>query len=433
MSDQYTYVQYGDCKSQLAERLGDPTKTFFGDEELGLYIQEALRAFNAGCQFHRDRAVSGTTQSLSFYDVANELNLVLERNYSSDTAQSLIKYHLMESQTSGTWSDQFSQEGLTTALIQRQNQFQFDTGMVLTSVPSVNAPSTPIGRIPLSQDYIDIRRAVWTDTNGTRKYLWRTNEYSLSALRPQNFLTPDFPEEYSVSVARNTEMMLYPPPNSAGTLDLIVVKNGPALDPNVGTLMHVVSDFGDGIKWGAMADMLNQSGPGNDSQRAKYCEARYQDYATIGRVWATILQGYINEQPIMLQAVNDLDIFVPSWQQTVGVPTQIGLMNNLYCVAPRANGTYGLSFDVIRNAILPSADNDYIQLPREMMECFLGYAAHIALFKVEGPEFEASMPLYENFIRMCTEYNSKLKAEDFDLMPERQAAIEDEKKVPRRK
>ena len=43
----YSYISFSQLKQQLANRLYDPTKTFWADAELGVYAVGALRTWNA--------------------------------------------------------------------------------------------------------------------------------------------------------------------------------------------------------------------------------------------------------------------------------------------------------------------------------------------------------------------------------------------------
>src|SRR5262245_46836108 len=101
----YSWLTFAELKTYLANRLGDPNKTYWVDDELSRYAKESLRTFNSVAQFHRARCSFNTIQNQTFYDLTsttdcgsgsdNPPNLVgysiLDRDLIND-----IQYHLLE-------------------------------------------------------------------------------------------------------------------------------------------------------------------------------------------------------------------------------------------------------------------------------------------------------------------------------------------------
>ena len=83
---------------------------------------------------------------------------------------------------------------------------------------------------------------------------------------------------------------------------------------------------------------------------------------------------------------------------------------NYVAFSPPADGSTTISLDVTRTAQLPWGDSDFIQLGRELYSPVLDYCVHLAMFKVGGAEFQATMPLLENFFEMCSNYNKRMEA-----------------------
>ena len=126
-----------------------------------------------------------------------------------------------------------------------------------------------------------------------------------------------------------------------------------------------------------------------------------------------LIAARIDNVPVVVEAVTSGDYYDANWQgKAQGTPTSIyytGL--NLVGLSPKPdNGPYSVTASVVRNMPLPASDGDYLQIGREDIQAVLDYAQHIAMFKAGGAEFVATYPLYQNFLRHCSLYNSKLSA-----------------------
>jgi hypothetical protein len=77
---------------------------------------------------------------------------------------------------------------------------------------------------------------------------------------------------------------------------------------------------------------------------------------------------------------------------------------------PDSNGPYSVTASVLQNMPLPTNDSDNVQIGRDDVNAVLDYAQHAAMFKCGGAEFEATFPLFQNFLRHCQIYNRKLQA-----------------------
>jgi hypothetical protein len=99
---------------------------------------------------------------------------------------------------------------------------------------------------------------------------------------------------------------------------------------------------------------------------------------------------------------------------------------------PDASGPYSVRLDVVRNAVVPVADGDFIQLGREYASPVLDEAFHIAMFKSGGSEFADTVPLHQSFIRAAANYNERLKALSIYLNPIQSQSTEETKVRARR-
>src|SRR5260221_10082105 len=163
----YQHTTYVSFRQALAARNQDPLNIYWSDAENSVLVTEALRTFQAMTSFSRARASFATSSNVGFYDLSAVLSSgVLGYSVTDRLAVDAIEYHLLEpanvwsSSTAWNGTAMFTMALVVGALQRRRDQFLSDTAAVLTrSVASV--PSTPIGRVPLSDSVIAVRRAAW--------------------------------------------------------------------------------------------------------------------------------------------------------------------------------------------------------------------------------------------------------------------------------
>lgn len=89
------------------------------------------------------------------------------------------------------------------------------------------------------------------------------------------------------------------------------------------------------------------------------------------------------------------------------------------------DGRHSISVDCIRNAILPVADGDFLQIGREYLSVAVyDLTAHLASFKMQGQEFAATMSQYKRVFEAATEQNQRLKesSAEFPILAEQEEA-----------
>jgi hypothetical protein len=430
----YNHIDYITLRNQLASRLDDQSKVRWTDDELKRYVCESLRVWQAFAAYTRERTVFATVAGTSWYDLPTVLPAgILDYNVTDAELVYLMEYHLIEPPAiPWTGTAMFSLADLTQALERRRNQFLADSGMVVTRAVAPIAPP-PDGRMPLVDTVIDVRRVGWKDAAGLTTPLWRTDEWAANSLQPGWAASPGRPRGYSVLAPPPLTLQLIPPPNDVGSIDLLGVHAGVALDPTVGVLLGIPDNFAWVVKWGALAELLAIEGEAKDKSRMVYCEQRYQDGVELARVSPSVAQVTVGDVGVIGQAIADWDAFNPNWQNVAGTVRDIGFASyNLLGVSRVPDDVYGISLDVIRNAILPVNDADKVQIGREIITPILDYAQHLAMFKEGGQEFIATGPLYENFIREAAIYNEKLRACSFYVRAIQQQTLRQAKLVPRR-
>lgn len=438
----YSWLTLIEAITALAGRLSDPSKIFWIDNELSSYLLESLRTWNSVSQFYRDRCTFNTQDSIAFYDLTQSSNpnsitggtgsgasnppallgySLTERNLINN-----IEYHLIEP-INTTWTnwngtDQFTMDDIVRAIERRRNLFLLLTGLHLTN-SQVNI-AIGDGRTSLSDSIQLIRRVAWVDIDGSHLPLWREDEQSANFLSPNWAINPSTPIAYSTILSPPVAIQVIPPPNDNGILDLVTVNNPSNLNEQVGTLLNIPDDFAWVVKWGALADLLGRDGQAFDPARSEYCEKRFQEGVRFALLGGTINNVVLDGITIAPSDISDFDSMLPTWQNisvtTGGNLEDIAILGrNLIAISPVPNAeAHSVQLDIVRNMPIPSMGGDFIQVGREHIDAILDYAVHLAMFKVGGTEFIATLELANRALGQAMIHNLYLKAEakDYDLM-----------------
>jgi len=412
----YTHVTFGEAKTQLANRLGDPTKTFWTDTELGLWIEDSLRSYGVLSGFWRERAMFNTVAATAFYDLPTQFPALLARTHTDRDLILEMQYMLLEPPDTVGWTwkgtDMFTLDELAKALERRRNQFLAETACVLTrTTPVIGAPAG--GRFALTDSVVDVRRLSLLDPLGVHHHLWRTDEYAMTAFtQGQWAVTPVPPYAYSVMATQPVQVQIAPVPNDTYTADLITVNSGATFAPAIGaTLVGVPDDLSCAIRWGALADLLGKDGQARDPARAQFCEKEYKEDVEAASLMGTVVSASINGVPLILDSLHSLDAYRGEWQDVTGTPNTLAAAGlNLIALSPVPDGVYSVTMDVIRNTPIPTLDADFLQIGRDQLDSIIDYAEHLAAFKMAGAEFAATIRQADNFRLSAMQYNSRLAA-----------------------
>jgi hypothetical protein len=419
----YSFITYLQFRQALAQRLYDAGQQFITDAEAKVYTLESLQTFNALANFYRDTFVFNSRQNVTWYDLTDTTNLPNTLRPLTTTVLSIlqaIEYHLLEPQTSAyplAWSGskQFAITDLLNAIQQVRDQCLSESNCTISQALQ-NAAITV--RTTLADTVLEIRRVCWIPTTG----LGYTSNCLLSSdVWAQQSFEAGFPQAvqgYPLSYRRSTN----PPlsfdvdivPAVPGNYDILTVNAGTALSTIQSSVLSIPNDWCWAVKWAALAQLCGRDSLAADTVRSSYALARYKQGIAAMLEAPALLSARINDVPVILEAISNGDFYDANWQaKAAGFPTSIyyaGL--NLLALSPVPDaGPYSVTASVVRNMVLPSVDADNIQIGRDDVSVCLDYAQHIAMFKVGGAEFLATAPLYQNFIRHCTLYNSKLSAQ----------------------
>ena len=187
------------------------------------------------------------------------------------------------------------------------------------------------GSIELPDHTIDVRRVMWQDANNNFYTLWRVDQFDLTSTAPGWFTTPGLPSDYSTVLQQPIMIQLSPPPKDVGSLIILANNSGGLLTPqNSPTVLGVPSDFSWIVRFGALANLFSQDGPGQDSSRAQYCQTRWNDGIQLARIANFVRFAYQDGTPNFVSAMSELDYTKPVWVRSLpGVPTSVGLNGNI--------------------------------------------------------------------------------------------------------
>lgn len=404
----YTAPTLLQARTALAVRLQDPLMVRWVAAELDGYLREALRTWNAWTAHWRDQG-SFATQGpapfpVPFYDLAIELPTLRARTITNWELIADLQYALLEpAAPGGTWTgtDQFDLARLTDAINDRRAEFLRETGATITYTEGVAGAPPANGRFDLDESALIVRRATWTPTaTGTLLPLTRSDEWAADHFQPAWVAGDADPYAYSTTAVPPITLQVMPPPTTNGRLDLLTITNPAAAAPLVNATLDIPDDWVWVIKWGALADLLANDGLSLDPARSQYCEQRWQQGIEMAAKAPVVLTARIDDVVVPINSLADFDSYQPLWQLVPGAPTEVATAGlNLFSVVPPAGSNlFTVTLDVVRNAPVPVADGDILQVSADFYDAILDYAQHIALFKEGAGQLSLAQSLLERAV-----------------------------------
>ena len=249
---------------------------------------------------------------------------------------------------------------------------------------------------------------------GPYTVLWRDDEFAANAYSSEWTTSVGLPcpLAYSVAASQPFTLQFLPPPGDAGGLDLLAIAQGAPLNPVVGVPLGIPDNFSWAIKWGALADLLSQDGPGRDLERAAYADQRYLEGVQLCRKMPTVINATINEQVADLDSVYNLDAYRSGWHNTSGHPAALGLASQaMMATSCVPDDVYSVGVDVVTNCPVITDDVTPIGITVDQINLIVSEAQHISIFKSGGKEFSDSISLHQGFVKQAALYRSKSGAE----------------------
>ena len=422
----YTHTTFAQLKTALANRLGDTANSYWVDasgsgitSEIGQYLIEALQTWGLMTGYWRDSGTLNTAAGTALYNISTLQNTasdpLLSSTVTDTTISAVIQYHLLEPATGSTWtgSEQFTLADVTGALQRRRDQLLLETGATLTL--STQAMGAGVNTLDLSDTILAIRRLSWAGvTTGADWALYSEDINSQRNYSQSYLITPGIPQTYSSYSTRPLRLQIAPPSNEPGTVTVLAVESGATITA-AGVALGIPDDMAWIVKWGALADLLGRQGPGQDLPRSYFCERRWRLGVEMAKIYPTVVNAEINGISLSPDSITNLDQFSPNWYSTQGVPTIISSLRNYIALATAPDGVYSVLLDVVRKAVLPVNDSDYIEIGREYLDAILDYAEHLASFKSGGYEFRHTYRGAQNFFNAAMTYNQSLAAKNPSL------------------
>lgn len=416
MAGNYVWLSFLTARQQLAARLADPAMVFWTDNELKIYIQRALRMFNAlTFTWKNDFAFNNPGPSVwnSLATLAGSPRL---RTLTTTDAFTFLQYSLLEAPTGQVWSgtNQFNINDLSVALQTRRDEMLVRSACNDVLVP--NIPCTPnVSRVFLPDNALEVQRLRYIAATVQPPQpqtppvtLYRDDTVALEFYdAPLYQLNPQTPQTYSLSSEPPLSFDVYPPPNQPGTYEAIVLQSGAPFVPPTPTLLNVPDDFVWALEYGALADLLGRESEATDRERAAWCLQRYQDGLVLLKKTPWIMEGRVNGAAVSVDSLADSDRYSPEWdsQPTSFGPVIVTAGIDLFGSPTNA----GIGLTVLGNAPVPVADGDFLQCSRANIDTIYDLAQSFACFKMAGSEWKAALELEQRAILACAKENDRLK------------------------
>jgi hypothetical protein len=369
--------------------------------------------------WYRDRMSFSITSPVTWYDLSAQAGTLIPYTVTDTALFETIEYHLLEPAVAPyAGSEMFTNADLVNALQKRRDQFLLETGSVITHSTLAGA-QTSNGRVALPDTVIEVRRAAYFDSNGLYTTLWRSSESEANAFQYGWLNAAAPPSVYSVVEPAPVTIQIIPIPSLAGSLDLLTISAGAALNPSAGVVLGVPDDFAWVVKWGALCDLLTRDGQASDPLRAQYCQKRWVEGIRLAKLSTTVITGNIDGNNVPINSVFDMDTAYSGWQNNpLANPSILGLagMNMLAIADPPNAAAHTIQLDLLRNMPVPILLTDNIQVGREELDVITDYSEHLAAVKMGGAEFMETMPAYERMVALARKQNERWRA--FSRFPE---------------
>ena len=407
----YGWLTFGQAKTEAAVRLGDPNMIFWSNAELGEYLTEALRVYNSLTAFWA--TPFSLTMNPPFsqnWFAANGTGSPRLPTLTDNDVYTLIEYHLLEPPTGSTWTgtNQFNITDLSQATSRRRNEILQVAACNMVESSLALTPGTPTAQV--TDLVLDERRCRWVPVTGSPVTLQRGDSRTFQYFTPNYRQTTQPPLRWDVIGSPPQTITLDANVPVPSTLQMLGVQGGPDFTPGTNTPLLMPDDWMWVLKFGAMADVLSMEQEGKDLARAIYCRQRYEEGLKLMREMPWLLEASLNNVPVDTQPVAGADRTNYEWQsRATAFPELVVGGVDLFAVSPIPAALTTVGMTVVGNAPIPANDAAEIQVPRDAMNAIIDEAQHLALFKMGGAEFHASMALHKSFVEYAVNQNRRLR------------------------
>lgn len=413
---QFQWLTYLQARQALAARLAifwqaDPSSNFWSDAELGFWIAEALRTWNALTETWNQNFSFLSNSLQTWYSLATLSGSPRLRTLTDSYLYTAMQYALLEPPTgAGAWigTSQFNLPDLQFALQRRRDEVIQMSGCNLAQLPLL-ASAANQRRTFFPDSTLEPRRTRFLpDSTAGPITLCREDTLVFDAFDPGYLQSNALPSSWSVVTEPPLAFDVDTAPSVTGKYDVISLQSGLVFAPPAATLLGVPDDFSWVCKWGALADLLGRESEATDRPRADYCLKRYQDGLKVMARSNWLLSATINGLPVDTPALKDFDAFNHEWEENAAA-WQTLIQAGMDLVAPCPVGVVStVGMILLGNAPVPSLDSDFVQVSRDVFDVILDYAQTLASFKMGGSEFASTKDLENNFMAAAIQTNKRL-------------------------
>jgi hypothetical protein len=415
----YSYINLGQLRAALMQRLQDTGNVFTTVPEANIYIVEALRVLNAQTQAPGIVDVEFDFLPGATWNTLNFSGSPRQRTVTDTDIYSQVEAMLMEPMSGGTWTGT-SQFNIT--LLSNSLQYRRDELLLASAANTVNIlqPSPLLATTTtLADSMLDLQRVRWmpdSSISSESPYaLGREDVTTRDAFGVNLPIQPGYPDSWMITANSPLQFDCSCPPSIPGQWDMLVSSSGASFSPPASTLVGIPDDWTPALVYGVLADVLANSPEGRDEQRAKYCDQRYEQFKKAMEKMPWLLEAGIASIPVDTPSFKEMDAYAQNWefawnpgdpQVVVGGVDLVALAPNV----PSGGAAVSSVLTVVGNATIPAIDTDFIQLDRAGVDAVLNYSQHVASFKMGSTDFLDTMPLLQQFEEYCRLKNREYAA-----------------------
>ena len=292
------------------------------------------------------------------------------------------------------------------AMLSGALQYRRDELLLLSNANVVNllqtSPALSV-RTYLPDSTLNLSRVRWipVDSSATMPYaLGREDVVTRNAFGVNLPIQPGEPDSWMITANTPLSFDVSCPPNQAGQWDMLVSEAGVPFVPPTAALVGLPDDWAWVCLYGALADVLANSPEGRDSQRAKYCMARYEQGKKAMMRLPWLLEATVGSVSVDTLGFKEIDTQMQNWEQNQPVddPQIVVGGIDLIALAPFAT-TQAVStvLTVVENAPVPSGGWRPNPVEPGRGGCGTGLCSTRGSFKMGGSNFALTMPLFEQF------------------------------------
>lgn len=421
----YTHTSFIEFNNLVAAKLGDINKVYWTNDEINSYIKEALQTFGFISQFWKQRLFLKTQIDKNYYDLYIDLDNISQEYIvkgSYDDIVNLINLQLIETLSIlNPISELYDLNNVIKYIDKRLDEFLVHTGL---NIGIYELPLLAgIYKYEIPSYILDIVRISYKDSNDKYKELKKEDEGNLNYFDFDYLQDDTEPIYYTRVLDSNNLLKVYPKPINNSTLQLVcLVSRNKSLALTNDNVVYteqllIPRDALSYIKWGVLSDLLRQDGLGQDLNRSNYCLQRWNEGLIVGKAYTSILNAYVNEVPISLDSLSDIDYFNPDWQNIIqaldgnnipitNISSLILIGYNLFFTDIISKAIANIELDCVVSAPISS---DYIEIREEYLNILLDYIVHLASFKEGFARIESTSNLLNNFLTLALSHNYRLK------------------------